>query len=388
MTPPANSSELRTCLLPPLPEHAIAADLLSAAVDAILAHDLDRAHGLARRANMPELLQFARRLMGAEDPEIHRKRPTPRPPGAAAKALSRMPTAEETRKLFKRDGWRCRWCGCRVVSPQARDAMRAYLPDAIPWADDDGYHGAFLALTASVDHVVPHSSGGTNDLENLVAACWSCQFGRGSCTLEQFGLVDPRSRPPVVDEWDGLCRVIGHRSAAAPIPTIEPAPPAADGNAGHAQVVTRHPISSSEVEWLTKLDGAYAPPSRRLVNFLNSCADIGVSWSIRKVLIARMQVAGITATFMGVEPNGGVHIPWSIQDDQGAIDGRQLFRRFVKVLEEGIPGITARETARMWNVTRIDKKRLDVLELLDRPTVVRAALDALYESLNGGMIRD
>jgi hypothetical protein len=61
-----------------------------------------------------------------------------------------------------------------------------------------------------------------------------------------------------------------------------------------------------------------------------------------------------------------------------------LFQQFAKTLEEGIPGVTAHKTARMWNVTRIDKKRLDVLELLDRPAVVRAALDALYASLNGG----
>jgi 5-methylcytosine-specific restriction endonuclease McrA len=387
VTLPADPSELRTCLLPPLPEHEIAAGFLSAATDAILAHDLDRARELARQADMPELLQFARRLMGAEDPEIHRKRSTPKPPAPPTKVLARMPTAREIRELFKRDGWRCRWCGCRVASPQAQDAMRACLPGAIPWGDEDGYHGAFFALTASVDHVVPYSAGGSNDLENLVAACWSCQFGRGAYTIEQFGLVDPRSRPPLVDGWDGLCRVIGHQPAAALIPAITPAPPVADGNAGRARPVTRHPISYSEAAWLAKLNGAHSPPSRKLVDLLDSCADIGVSSSTRKVLVARMTVAGITATFMGIEPNGDVHIPWSIGDDQGAIDGRQLFRRFVKTLEEGIPGIAVHETARMWNVTRTDWKRLNILELLDRPTVVRAALDALYVSLSGGLIR-
>ena len=309
MTLLVDSSELRTCLLPPLPEHEIAADLLSDAADAILARDLERARELVQQAAMPKLLQFARKLMGPEDPEIHRKRLVSSLPTAATKVPLRMPTAGETRELFKRDGWRCRWCGCRVVPPQARDAMRAGLPGAVPWGVKEGYHGAFFALTASVDHVVPHSAGGSNDLENLVTACWSCQFGRGSYTLEQFGLVDPRSRPPVVDGWDGLCRVFGHGSAAAAIPAVAPTPPAADGHAGHAQAITGRPISSSEAEWLVRLDNAHPTPSRRLVDLLDSCADIGVSWSTRKVLIARMKVAGITATFMGVEPNGDVHVP-------------------------------------------------------------------------------
>jgi hypothetical protein len=73
-----------------------------------------------------------------------------------------------------------------------------------------------------------------------------------------------------------------------------------------------------------------------------------------------------------------------IEDGQGAVDGREWFRGFAKTREEGIPGVTARETARMWNVTNVDKTRLSVLELLDRPAVLRAALDALHKSLKGG----
>ena len=152
--------------------------------------------------------------MGPDDAAIRRRRPVSNLAAAVTKASSRMPTSAETRALYMRDGWRCRFCGCRVVSNGARSALRACIPGAIPWGGSGGYHGAFFALTASVDHVVPHSAGGGNEPENLVTACWSCQFGRGRYTIEEVGLSDPRCRPPIVDDWDGLCRVVGHASAA------------------------------------------------------------------------------------------------------------------------------------------------------------------------------
>ena len=54
----------------------------------------------------------------------------------------------------------------------------------------------------------------------------------------------------------------------------------------------------SEVEWLSRLDGIQPTPSRRLVGFLDSCSDIDVSWSLNKVLLARMKVEGSTIEFM------------------------------------------------------------------------------------------
>ena len=178
MTHPCDFLAPRACLRAPLPEHEIAADLLSAAADAILAGDLKLARDRLRQADMPALFEFARRLMGPEDAEIHRRRPVPKPTAVVTKAISRMPTSAETRSLYARDGWRCRFCGCRVVSNRARSAMRACVPGAIPWGELESYHGAFFALTASVDHVLPHSAGGGNEPQNLVTACWSCQFGR------------------------------------------------------------------------------------------------------------------------------------------------------------------------------------------------------------------
>ncbi len=54
---------LRTCLLSPLPEHEAAAEMLSEAVSAILAANLDLARNLVRRADMPVLFEHTTLVM-------------------------------------------------------------------------------------------------------------------------------------------------------------------------------------------------------------------------------------------------------------------------------------------------------------------------------------
>lgn len=59
--------------------------------------------------------------------------------------------ARQVRALVRRDGWRCAYC------PAELDVT-----------------------TVTVDHVIPRSRGGTNDLGNLVLACWPCNKSKGS----------------------------------------------------------------------------------------------------------------------------------------------------------------------------------------------------------------
>ena len=325
---------------------------------------------------MQLLYDYARRLMGREDPDIHRRRPPDMPPIKTERVLARMPGAAETLALHARDGWRCRFCGCRVVSSRARSNMRACLPEALAWGDGKGYHAAFFAMTASVDHVVPHSAGGSNEPENVVTACCSCQFGRGAYTLQEFGLLDPRGRSPVVDGWDGLNRVIGKTSAAmvrradedavlSPLDVSVP-PPAQDEE-------RQRPLpaiySTAQAEWLRKLDTIQAPLSRRLIEFLEDCGDLGVSWSLNKVLLARMRVGGAAVEFLAVEPDGPVHVPLSI-------GGRKNeFRGFAESLAAGIQGAMVYVTPKLWNVALTGKKPLGLLQLLEATTALRAALE-------------
>lgn len=56
--------------------------------------------------------------------------------------------------LFERDGWRCRYCGERVTEQ-----------------------------TVTLDHVIPQSSGGTDDPDNLATACLMCNSVKSGRSL-------------------------------------------------------------------------------------------------------------------------------------------------------------------------------------------------------------
>jgi hypothetical protein len=102
-----------------------------------------------RQADMPVLFEYARKLMGPAVPEIHRRRPVAARTLKAGKAAARMPNAAETVALYARDGWRCRFCGCRVLSSRARSLIRACLPGAVPWGEGKGAEGTSLMTQES-----------------------------------------------------------------------------------------------------------------------------------------------------------------------------------------------------------------------------------------------
>lgn len=59
-------------------------------------------------------------------------------------------------RVFERDDWRCRYCGARV------------------------------ALSDHIDHVIPLSRGGSDDIDNLAAACVTCNISKGARTPEEW----------------------------------------------------------------------------------------------------------------------------------------------------------------------------------------------------------
>jgi 5-methylcytosine-specific restriction endonuclease McrA len=118
-----------------------------------------------------------------------------------------MPTTGEKRLLFERDGFHCRFCGIPIIRREVRERIRQVYPDALPWGrTNPTQHAAFQAMWAQYDHVLPHARGGANDLNNVVIACAPCNFARMNNTLEEVGLLDPRTREPVRSDWDGLER--------------------------------------------------------------------------------------------------------------------------------------------------------------------------------------
>jgi len=65
-------------------------------------------------------------------------------------------------------------------------------------------HPAITARSATLEHVVPWTAGGTNDPDNLACACWICNQTKGDLFLHQLGW----ELLPASDDtgWDGLTR--------------------------------------------------------------------------------------------------------------------------------------------------------------------------------------
>ena len=99
------------------------------------------------------------------------------------------------REVFERDGGRCRYCQLPVI---LREDQRAISRVAGPLFAHSRRNlecsGALIVTRASADHVLPVSRGGKTEPDNLVTACWPCQFGKSNYTPEELGI----DRPSVI----------------------------------------------------------------------------------------------------------------------------------------------------------------------------------------------
>ena len=204
----------RRCFMTPIPELSVATDRLGEAADCVLSGNMERARQLVAQADLPVIADYTAFITGTVNPLVHWQSAVPAAITALSRSEQRMPSASQERGIYVRDGWRCRYCGSRVIERAMRARLHRWMPDVARWgARNADKHSALAAISASLDHVVPHSRGGTNDECNLVTACNACQFGRGQWTLEEVGFADPRQFPPICDSWDGLTRL-----ARAPVP--------------------------------------------------------------------------------------------------------------------------------------------------------------------------
>lgn len=83
------------------------------------------------------------------------------------------------KQLAERDGMKCHYCGT-WVEPHNDLAARFWKRrgEFLTMTSEEGRY--VLEHTATVDHLVPKSAGGSNDLDNLVIACHPCNTGRGA----------------------------------------------------------------------------------------------------------------------------------------------------------------------------------------------------------------
>jgi hypothetical protein len=75
-------------------------------------------------------------------------------------------------EVFKRDGFRCQYCGRKT-------------PDVV----------------LEVDHIIPRADGGSDEFENLLTACWDCNRGKGGRSLGDIAPI-PNLAAETAAIWD------------------------------------------------------------------------------------------------------------------------------------------------------------------------------------------
>lgn len=94
------------------------------------------------------------------------------------------------REIFQRDEGKCRYCGIPVQLRQDLRKVNALVGEDLfaMGRTNRTRSGAMIVSRASADHIIPVTQGGRTTPENLVTACWPCQFGKSSFTPEQVGI--------------------------------------------------------------------------------------------------------------------------------------------------------------------------------------------------------
>lgn len=118
--------------------------------------------------------------------------------------------------IFRRDGWLCRWCRKSVIFAPVMKFVERELRQSGHTGDLAYYHAHWTRqnaplldeLGAVIDHVEAFSTGGADDVENLVTACNKCNGQKSAATAVKWGERRPRKfvkgkyGEPV--HWDGL----------------------------------------------------------------------------------------------------------------------------------------------------------------------------------------
>jgi hypothetical protein len=123
----------------------------------------------------------------------------------------------ESTRVFVRDGFIDRYSGERLVFPPVLRLISLALPAAFPFHRNwktDVTHPAYWEMGATIDHVIPVTSGGADDESNWVTTSMARNQAKQNWTLEQMGW----TLHPLGDftKWDGLIRWFLEATAQQP----------------------------------------------------------------------------------------------------------------------------------------------------------------------------
>jgi 5-methylcytosine-specific restriction endonuclease McrA len=157
-------------------------------------------------------------------------------PGMPPGSVHRRPHVEDTQRAtgrrafslhrsaatFRRDYFRCRYCGAEIIPKPIAVLMHWLYPRELPFHPNykaGCMHPLFWTRVAEADHLVAGSVGGAwTDPDNHVTACVCCNTRKGNASIEEIGwkLMDP------TPGWDGLVPIYQRiwEHAGRPEPTF------------------------------------------------------------------------------------------------------------------------------------------------------------------------
>ena len=127
-----------------------------------------------------------------------------------ARAIS-VPLA---RTILDRDSYLCRYCHIPVIyKDEAKKLQVLFGTENFRISNSNRLaHGTLRAFYNSFDHVLPLSRGGTTSFDNLVTACYPCNFGKADFTLHQLGMMSPFESMPRRSHHDGFTTMLRRRA--------------------------------------------------------------------------------------------------------------------------------------------------------------------------------
>jgi 5-methylcytosine-specific restriction endonuclease McrA len=125
--------------------------------------------------------------------------------------MKRTPISKRTQlEIWVRDKWTCRYCGkCVIFAPTFKllDELSPLHGYYDSHGNESKMNSLFARSWASIDHVIPHSKGGSDTNDNFVTACWRCNnIINDKTKLQGKPSVRPIDKEPNLN-WDGLSSV-------------------------------------------------------------------------------------------------------------------------------------------------------------------------------------
>ena len=126
---------------------------------------------------------------------------------------SRKPISKSIQAtVFLRDNWCCRYCGVEVFFSPALKVLADLSPGHGYYhrnGKKDKMSSLLLNRCAAVDHINPVSSGGTNEIDNLISACWECNTRKSnSDPAKWINRIIPLEDLNLANNWDGFLSLV------------------------------------------------------------------------------------------------------------------------------------------------------------------------------------